>query len=157
MPRSFLVKKHFSASKKPNYSELESQTGKRCAREKRERKEWAGGAASMWAAAVPRGANWKRGLANLNGPSGTALTGWWVGTGFSARARAESFPLITWEEKHVGSSPCGGRGARRLLNLAIREDVILVFRLVRCHPVGLGLGRPRNKLPQVVNEGLKSL
>ncbi|NXS23619.1 SNAI1 protein, partial [Mystacornis crossleyi] len=25
MPRSFLVKKHFSASKKPNYSELESQ------------------------------------------------------------------------------------------------------------------------------------
>lgn len=27
MPRSFLVKKHFSASKKPNYSELESQTG----------------------------------------------------------------------------------------------------------------------------------
>ncbi|XP_074066337.1 zinc finger protein SNAI1 [Macrotis lagotis] len=26
MPRSFLVKKHFSASKKPNYSELESQT-----------------------------------------------------------------------------------------------------------------------------------
>lgn len=27
MPRSFLVKKHFSASKKPNYSELESQAG----------------------------------------------------------------------------------------------------------------------------------
>ncbi|XP_073436685.1 zinc finger protein SNAI1 [Dendrobates tinctorius] len=26
MPRSFLVKKHFSATKKPNYSELESQT-----------------------------------------------------------------------------------------------------------------------------------
>lgn len=26
MPRSFLVKKHFSSSKKPNYSELESQT-----------------------------------------------------------------------------------------------------------------------------------
>lgn len=31
MPRSFLVKKHFSASKKPNYSELESQTGACCA------------------------------------------------------------------------------------------------------------------------------
>lgn len=27
MPRSFLVKKHFSSSKKPNYSELESQAG----------------------------------------------------------------------------------------------------------------------------------
>jgi len=29
MPRSFLVKKHFNAAKKPNYSELESPTGNR--------------------------------------------------------------------------------------------------------------------------------
>lgn len=28
MPRSFLVKKHFNASKKPNYSELDTHTGK---------------------------------------------------------------------------------------------------------------------------------
>lgn len=28
MPRSFLVKKHFSSTKKPNYSELEGPTGK---------------------------------------------------------------------------------------------------------------------------------
>lgn len=28
MPRSFLIKKHFSTSKKPNYGELDSQTGK---------------------------------------------------------------------------------------------------------------------------------
>jgi len=27
MPRSFLVKKHFNASKKPNYSELDTHTG----------------------------------------------------------------------------------------------------------------------------------
>lgn len=27
MPRSFLVKKHFSTSKKPNYGELDTQTG----------------------------------------------------------------------------------------------------------------------------------
>lgn len=31
MPRSFLVKKHFNASKKPNYSELDTHTGKRYA------------------------------------------------------------------------------------------------------------------------------
>lgn len=29
MPRSFLVKKHFNAAKKPNYSELEGPTGNR--------------------------------------------------------------------------------------------------------------------------------
>lgn len=28
MPRSFLVKKHINSAKKPNYSELESPTGK---------------------------------------------------------------------------------------------------------------------------------
>lgn len=28
MPRSFLVKKHTNSAKKPNYSELESPTGK---------------------------------------------------------------------------------------------------------------------------------
>ena len=28
MPRSFLVKKHFNASKKPNYSELDTPPGK---------------------------------------------------------------------------------------------------------------------------------
>lgn len=28
MPRSFLVKKHINSTKKPNYSELESPTGK---------------------------------------------------------------------------------------------------------------------------------
>lgn len=43
MPRSFLVKKHFSASKKPNYSELESQAGAWTGRARGALRGWGGG------------------------------------------------------------------------------------------------------------------
>lgn len=81
MPRSFLVKKHFSANKKPNYSELESQTGTRRLGKGRRRALLGGGGGGECASgarrrAKPReltGRAWGRGASGV-GPECTLGT-----------------------------------------------------------------------------------